>query len=60
MNIEDQIIKTLKQNEKPMSAGQLADKTGLERKVVDKAMSNLKKRSRSVGFTESDIKMERG
>ena len=43
MNTEDQIIETLKQNEKPMSAGQIADKTGLERKVVDKAMSNLKK-----------------
>jgi len=42
MNTEDQIIETLKQSEKPMSAGQIADKTGLERKVVDKAMSKLK------------------
>lgn len=48
MNTEDQIIETLKQNEKPMSAGQIADKTGLERKVVDKAMSNLKKAERII------------
>ena len=46
MNIEDQIIKTLKQNEKPMSAGQLADKTGLERKVVGEAeVSDLRNRT---------------
>lgn len=43
MNTEDQIIETLKQSEKPMSAGQISEKTGLDRKVVDKAMSILKK-----------------
>ena len=48
MNTEDQIIETLKQNEKPMSAGQIADKTGLERKVVDEAMANLKKEERII------------
>ncbi len=42
MNTEDQIIETLKQSEKPMSADQIADKTGLERKLVDKAMTKLK------------------
>jgi DNA-binding transcriptional regulator GbsR (MarR family) len=42
MNSEDQIIETLKQSEKPMSAGQIVEKTGLDRKVVDKAMSKLK------------------
>ena len=42
MNTEDQIIETLKLSEKPMSAGQIADKTGLDRKIVDKAMSKLK------------------
>jgi predicted ArsR family transcriptional regulator len=42
MNTEDQIIETLKQSDKPMSAGQIAEKTGLDRKVVDKAMSKLK------------------
>ncbi len=42
MNTEDQIIETLKQNEKPMSAGQIAEKTGIDRKAVDKAMNKLK------------------
>jgi DNA-binding transcriptional regulator GbsR (MarR family) len=42
MNTEDQIIDTLKHSEKPMSAGQIAEKTGLDRKIVDKAMSKLK------------------
>ena len=48
MNTEDQIIEILKQDEKPMSAGQIADKTGLDRKVVDKAMSKLKKEERII------------
>jgi biotin operon repressor len=42
MNTEDQIIETLKQSDKPMSAGQIAEKTGLDRKMVDKTMSKLK------------------
>jgi predicted ArsR family transcriptional regulator len=42
MNTEEVIIAALKESEKPMSAGQIADKTGLDRKVVDKAMSKLK------------------
>jgi len=42
MNTEEVIISALKASEKPMSAGQIADKTGLDRKVVDKAMSKLK------------------
>ncbi len=42
MSTEEVIIATLKESEKPMSAGQIADKTGLDRKLVDKAMSKLK------------------
>lgn len=42
MNTEDQIIDTLKQSDKPLSAGQIAEKTGLDRKMVDKAMAKLK------------------
>ena len=42
MNTEDHILETLKLSEKPMSAGQIADKTGLERKLVDKTMAKLK------------------
>jgi predicted ArsR family transcriptional regulator len=48
MNTEDQILETLKQSEKPMNAGQLVEKTGLDRKVVDKAMTNLKKEEKII------------
>jgi len=42
MNTEDQVLDALKQSEKPMNAGQIVEKTGLDRKVVDKAMAKLK------------------
>ncbi len=48
MNTEDQIIELLKQNEKPLSAGQVAEMTGIERKEVDKAFSKLKKEERII------------
>ena len=48
MNTEDQIIETLKQSEKPMNAGQIVEKTGLDRKDVDKAMTKLKKEEKIV------------
>ena len=48
MNTEDQILETLKQSEKPMNAGQIVEKTGLDRKVVDKAMTNLKKEEKII------------
>lgn len=48
MNTEDQILETLKQSIKPMNAGQIVEKTGLDRKVVDKAMTNLKKEEKII------------
>ncbi|MDO9256760.1 MAG: MarR family transcriptional regulator [Bacteroidales bacterium] len=48
MNTEDQILEALKQSEKPMNAGQLVEKTGLDRKDVDKAMTKLKKEEKIV------------
>ena len=48
MNTEDQILETLKQSEKPMNAGQITEKTGLDRKDVDKAMTQLKKEEKIV------------
>jgi pimeloyl-CoA synthetase len=48
MNTEVQVLETLKQSEKPMNAGQIVEKTGLDRKVVDKAMTNLKKEEKIV------------
>jgi len=48
MNTEDQILETLKQSVKPMNAGQIVEKTGLDRKDVDKAMTKLKKEEKIV------------
>ncbi len=48
MNTEDQIIETLKQSEKPMSTGQISEKTGLDRKSVDNAMTQLKKEEKII------------
>ena len=42
MTTEDKILSVLKENPQPMSAGQLTEATGIERKEVDKAMKVLK------------------
>ena len=48
MNTEEKIIETLKTSEQPMSAGQLSDNTGIDRKEVDKAMKALKESGKIV------------
>ncbi len=48
MNTEEQILDTLKQSVKPMNAGQIVEKTGLDRKDVDKAMTKLKKEEKII------------
>lgn len=42
MNTEEKIIEILKTSDNPMSAGQLADSSGIDRKEIDKAMKALK------------------
>ena len=42
MNTEEKIIETLKSSDKAMSAGQLAESSGIDRKEIDKAMKALK------------------
>ncbi len=36
------VLNTLKHQTEPMSAGQIAEKTGMNKKDVDKAMKSLK------------------
>ncbi|MBM4346409.1 MAG: Rrf2 family transcriptional regulator [Deltaproteobacteria bacterium] len=43
MDAEYKVIDHLKAATKPQSAGQIAEATGLDRKVVDKVMAKLKK-----------------
>ena len=39
----DVVLETLKSAGEPLSAGQIAEKSGLDKKVVEKAMNQLKK-----------------
>lgn len=42
MTTEEKILSALKENPQAMSAGQLAEATGIERKEIDKGMKVLK------------------
>lgn len=43
MTEKDKILSAMKKAGEPLSAGKIAELTGLERKVVDKAMAEMKK-----------------
>jgi biotin operon repressor len=43
MSDADQVLDVMKQAGEPLSAGQIAERGGMDRKAVDKAMNELKK-----------------
>ena len=43
MNEKEQILEVMKKEGEPLSAGKIAELTGLDRKVVDKTMTTMKK-----------------
>lgn len=43
MEVKEQVLDAMKKNGTPLNAGKIAELTGLERKIVDKAMAELKK-----------------
>ncbi len=43
METKDKVLEVMKQNGAPMSAGQVAEQTGIDRKEIDKAFAALKK-----------------
>ena len=43
MDPKDQVLEAMKGVGEPVNAGKLVELTGLDRKVVDKAMNDLKK-----------------
>ncbi|MBP3890957.1 MAG: transcriptional regulator [Solobacterium sp.] len=43
MNEKETILKAMKKAGEPLNAGKVAELTGLDRKVVDKAFAELKK-----------------
>jgi biotin operon repressor len=42
MDTTEQVFETIKSAGQPVSAGQIAEKSGIDRKEVDKAMKKLK------------------
>ncbi|MDD3077534.1 MAG: HTH domain-containing protein [Paludibacter sp.] len=42
MEVKEQVLNTMKQAGTPLNAGKITEITGLDRKVVDKAMKDLK------------------
>ena len=48
MDVTEQIIEAMEKSAQPMSAGQVADVTGIDRKEIDKAMKALKKEEKIV------------
>jgi DNA-binding IscR family transcriptional regulator len=46
MEALDQVLQAMKEAQEPLNAGKIAEITGLDRKVVDKAMAALKKDGR--------------
>jgi len=43
MEAQDQVLEAMRAAGEPVNAGKVAEMTGLDRKVVDKAMDALKK-----------------
>ncbi len=43
MNEKEQVLDCMKKAGEPLNAGKIAELSGLDRKVVDKAMAELKK-----------------
>jgi DNA-binding IscR family transcriptional regulator len=43
MEAKEQVLEAMKKHEAPVNAGKIVELTGLDRKVVDKAMAQLKK-----------------
>lgn len=43
MEAKEQVLEAIKKDGTPLNAGKIVALTGLERKVVDKAMTQLKK-----------------
>lgn len=43
MEAKEQVLNAMREEGAPVNAGKIAEMTGLDRKVVDKAFANLKK-----------------
>lgn len=42
MEVKDKVLQTLKDSTEPLKGGEIAEKSGIEKKLVDKAIKKLK------------------
>ncbi|MCX7696259.1 MAG: HTH domain-containing protein [Bacteroidales bacterium] len=47
-NIVEKVLQTMEQAGKPLTSGQIAEMTGLDKKAVEKAMQELKKQNKII------------
>lgn len=48
MDILEKVLNTLKESEEPMKAGEIAEKSGVDKKEVDKAIKKLRSEEKIV------------
>lgn len=48
MDVKEKVLEVMKEQNKPLSAGEVEKLSGLERKVVDKAFADLKREEKIV------------
>ncbi|HNS16653.1 MAG TPA: transcriptional regulator [Bacteroidales bacterium] len=48
MEIAEVVIKTIQETGKPMKSAEIAEKTGIDKKEIDKAIGKLKKEEKLV------------
>ncbi|WP_142414590.1 HTH domain-containing protein [Hathewaya massiliensis] len=48
MDILEKVLNTLKESEEPMKAGEIAEKSGIDKKEVDKAIKKLRSEEKIV------------
>lgn len=48
MDVTEKVLETMRATKEPLNAGKIAELSGLDRKDVDKAMNQLKKKEKIV------------
>lgn len=48
MEVNEKVLETMREANKPLTAGEVANLSGLDRKVVDKSFNSLKKEEKIV------------
>lgn len=58
MSVKDQVLEIIKASAAPVTAGEVEKLSGLERKAVDKAFTELKKKMRSSPLSAANGKLQ--